>query len=76
MHLPPFITSTLQQEASSKLNFKAKRTMMIAQKLYEGVDIGNETVGLITYNENGSDSVYQKVLFMKQSSILVKIRKD
>ena len=37
---PPFITSTLQQEASSKLNFKAKRTMMIAQKLYEGIDIG------------------------------------
>src|SRR5699024_316769 len=51
---PPFITSTLQQEASSKLNFKAKRTMMIAQKLYEGVDIGNETVGLITYMRTDS----------------------
>lgn len=51
---PPFITSTLQQEASSKLNFKAKRTMMIAQKLYEGVDIGDETVGLITYMRTDS----------------------
>lgn len=51
---PPFITSTLQQEASSKLNFKAKRTMSIAQKLYEGIDIGNETVGLITYMRTDS----------------------
>ncbi len=51
---PPFITSTLQQEASSKLNFKAKRTMMIAQKLYEGIDIGDETVGLITYMRTDS----------------------
>lgn len=51
---PPFITSTLQQEASSKLNFKAKRTMMIAQKLYEGVDVGEETVGLITYMRTDS----------------------
>ncbi len=51
---PPFITSTLQQEASSKLNFKAKRTMMIAQKLYEGIDIGEETVGLITYMRTDS----------------------
>ena len=51
---PPFITSTLQQEASSKLNFKAKKTMMIAQKLYEGVDVGNETVGLITYMRTDS----------------------
>ncbi|HSZ11163.1 MAG TPA: type I DNA topoisomerase [Rhizomicrobium sp.] len=46
---PPFITSTLQQEASRKLGFAAKRTMQIAQQLYEGVDIGGETVGLITY---------------------------
>ncbi len=51
---PPFITSTLQQEASSKLNFKAKKTMMIAQKLYEGIDIGEETVGLITYMRTDS----------------------
>jgi DNA topoisomerase-1 len=46
---PPFKTSTLQQEASRKLGFNAKRTMQVAQGLYEGVDIGGETVGLITY---------------------------
>ena len=46
---PPFITSTLQQEAARKLGFAAKRTMQVAQGLYEGVDIGGETVGLITY---------------------------
>ncbi len=46
---PPFITSTLQQEASRKLGFNAKRTMQVAQGLYEGVEIGGETTGLITY---------------------------
>jgi DNA topoisomerase-1 len=46
---PPFTTSTLQQEASRKLGFSADRTMRAAQKLYEGVDIGGETIGLITY---------------------------
>ncbi len=46
---PPFTTSTLQQAASSKLGFNASRTMQVAQKLYEGIDIGGETVGLITY---------------------------
>lgn len=46
---PPFTTSTLQQEASRKLGFDAARTMRTAQRLYEGVEIGGETVGLITY---------------------------
>ncbi|HEX5319857.1 MAG TPA: type I DNA topoisomerase, partial [Stellaceae bacterium] len=46
---PPFTTSTLQQEASRKLGFGASRTMRIAQRLYEGIDLAGETVGLITY---------------------------
>lgn len=50
----PFITSTLQQEASSKLSFTSKKTMMIAQSLYEGVDLGSETQGLITYMRTDS----------------------
>src|SRR5438270_887083 len=46
---PPFTTSTLQQEASRKLGFSASRTMRVAQRLYEGVELGGDTVGLITY---------------------------
>ncbi|MDF1600162.1 type I DNA topoisomerase, partial [Mesorhizobium sp. YIM 152430] len=46
---PPFTTSTLQQAASSRLGFSASRTMQVAQRLYEGVEIGGETTGLITY---------------------------
>ncbi|HEX6291468.1 MAG TPA: type I DNA topoisomerase [Herpetosiphonaceae bacterium] len=58
---PPFITSTLQQEASRKLGFGAKKTMLVAQQLYEGVDIGREgTVGLITYMRTDSLSVSQQ----------------
>ena len=52
---PPFITSTLQQEAARRLRFHAKRTMMLAQKLYEGVDLGEDgRVGLITYMRTDS----------------------
>ena len=50
----PFTTSTLQQEASNKLGFSGKKTMNIAQKLYEGIDIGDETTGLITYMRTDS----------------------
>jgi DNA topoisomerase-1 len=51
---PPFTTSTLQQEASRKLGFSAKKTMSTAQKLYEGIDVGEGTVGLITYMRTDS----------------------
>ncbi|MGG3451347.1 type I DNA topoisomerase [Domibacillus aminovorans] len=54
----PFITSSLQQEAARKLNFRAKKTMMLAQQLYEGIDLGKEgTVGLITYMRTDSTRV-------------------
>ncbi len=53
----PFTTSTLQQEASRKLGFSAKQTMNVAQRLYEGVDIGGETVGLITYMRTDGVSI-------------------
>jgi DNA topoisomerase-1 len=53
---PPFITSTLQQEAARKLGFTARKTMMVAQQLYEGIDIGSGTVGLISYMR--TDSVH------------------
>ena len=61
----PFITSTLQQEASTKLNFTSKKTMMLAQKLYEGVTLSNETVGLITYMR--TDSVRLSDEFVKNT---------
>jgi len=55
---PPFITSSLQQEAARKLNFRASKTMQIAQQLYEGVDLGKEgTVGLITYMRTDSTRI-------------------
>ncbi len=59
---PPFITSTLQQAASSRLGWTASRTMRIAQKLYEGVDLPEGTVGLITYMRTDSTRVSQEAL--------------
>ncbi|WP_127580588.1 type I DNA topoisomerase [Paenibacillus koleovorans] len=57
---PPFITSSLQQEAARKLNFRAAKTMQIAQQLYEGVELGKEgTVGLITYMRTDSTRISQ-----------------
>ena len=50
----PFITSTMQQDASNKLGFNSKKTMQIAQKLYEGIELENETVGLISYMRTDS----------------------
>ncbi|MDT4968424.1 MAG: topoisomerase [Acidobacteriota bacterium] len=60
--VPPFITSKLQQEASRKLGFAVKKTMMLAQKLYEGVEVGSETVGLITYMRTDSTRVSDAAL--------------
>src|ERR1700689_3093536 len=54
---PPFTTSTLQQEASRKLGFSAQRTMRLAQQLYEGIDVGEGSVGLITYMRTDSVSL-------------------
>ena len=65
----PFITSTLQQEASSKLNFTSKKTMMIAQKLYEGISLKDETVGLITYMR--TDSVRLSDEFIKSTYVFI-----
>lgn len=62
---PPFITSTLQQEASTKLSFAAKRTMSIAQRLYEGIDIGSGQEGLITYMR--TDSTRLSDVFVKEA---------
>ncbi|MFL6213803.1 MAG: type I DNA topoisomerase [Blastocatellia bacterium] len=61
--VPPFITSKLQQEASRKLRFPVKKTMQLAQRLYEGIDIGAEgTVGLITYMRTDSTRVADSAL--------------
>jgi DNA topoisomerase-1 len=58
----PFITSTLQQEASRKLGFSAQKTMMIAQRLYEGIDTGEGSVGLITYMRTDSVTLANEAL--------------
>jgi DNA topoisomerase-1 len=58
----PFITSTLQQEASRKLGFGAQRTMRIAQQLYEGIDVGNGAEGLITYMRTDSVHLSQEAI--------------
>ena len=59
---PPFTTSTLQQEANRKLGFTSSRTMRAAQQLYEGVDLGGETVGLISYMRTDSVSLAQEAI--------------
>lgn len=75
--MPPFITSTLQQEASRKLNFTAKRTMSIAQALYEGVDIsGLGTTGLITYMRTDSLRISEEARASAENYILRTYGKD
>ncbi len=67
---PPFTTSTLQQEANRKLGYGARRTMQIAQRLYEGIDIGEgERVGLITYMRTDSVTLSEKALGDSQKVI-------
>jgi DNA topoisomerase I len=75
--VPPFTTSKLQQEAGRKLGFTAKRTMGIAQSLYEGVDVGNEgAVGLITYMRTDSTRVGQEAQDEAREFIAGKYGKD
>ncbi|MCH7945220.1 MAG: type I DNA topoisomerase, partial [Armatimonadetes bacterium] len=59
---PPFMTSTLQQEANRKLGFTARRTMQVAQQLYEGIDLDGERVGLITYMRTDSLTLAERAL--------------
>ena len=66
----PFTTSTLQQDASTKLNFTSKKTMSVAQKLYEGITLKNETVGLITYMR--TDSIRMSDEFIKSTYGFIK----
>jgi len=72
----PFTTSTLQQEASRKLGFTAQRTMRIAQQLYEGVDIGNGAVGLITYMRTDSVALADEAVAELRSFIADRYGKD
>ncbi|HEY1295089.1 MAG TPA: type I DNA topoisomerase [Chloroflexota bacterium] len=71
----PFTTSTLQQEASRKLGFSARRTMVVAQQLYEGIDVGGESVGLITYMRTDSVNVAQSALDEARQYIRTKLEK-
>ncbi|MGE0482899.1 MAG: DNA topoisomerase I [Gammaproteobacteria bacterium] len=73
---PPFITSTLQQEAVRKLGFTAQRAMRVAQQLYEGIDIGNGTVGLITYMRTDSLNLAQEAVAELRSFIASKYGAD
>jgi DNA topoisomerase-1 len=66
---PPFTTSTLQQAASSRLGFSATRTMQVAQRLYEGTDIGGETAGLITYMRTDGVQIAPEAIAAARSAI-------
>ncbi|MBU2265305.1 type I DNA topoisomerase, partial [Patescibacteria group bacterium] len=74
---PPFVTSTLQQDAVNKLHFSAKQTMQIAQQLYEGINLGKEgSVGLITYMRTDSTNLAQEALGSIGKYILDKFGKN
>ena len=72
----PFITSTLQQEASRKLGFTTKKTMMVAQQLYEGIEVGGETAGLITYMRTDSVNLSEEALEQIRNLIAEKYGKE
>lgn len=72
----PFITSSLQQEASRKAGFSAKKTMQIAQKLYEGIDIAGETIGLITYMRTDGVTIASDAVAAIRSLIEQRFGKD
>jgi DNA topoisomerase-1 len=73
---PPFTTSTLQQEAARKLSFSAQKTMRVAQQLYEGVDIGEGAVGLITYMRTDSLNLAQEAIAQIRDVIVQLYGKD
>ncbi len=73
---PPFITSTLQQDAGVKFNYNAKRVMGIAQKLYEGIELGDERVGLITYMRTDSIRLSDEFVDSAKEFIIEKYGKD
>ena len=74
---PPFITSKLQQESARKLHFPAKKTMFIAQRLYEGIELGREgSVGLITYMRTDSPRIANEALEMVRSHIAARFGPD
>jgi DNA topoisomerase I len=74
---PPFTTSSLQQEAARKLNFRAAKTMMVAQQLYEGIELGKEgSVGLITYMRTDSTRVSQTAIDEAKEFITEKFGKE
>ena len=73
---PVYTTSTMQQDASNKLNMNAKKTMSVAQKLYEGLDVGTETVGLITYMRTDSTRISDEFIKETYSFIEKKFGKE
>lgn len=73
---PPFITSTLQQESSKLLGYQAQKTMSIAQELYEGIDLGGEHTGLITYMRTDSVRISEEAIAALKDLIVQRFGKD